>query len=99
MKSFTISPESDNTDSPIQVHFIEQENRSGLVLLVGVLLIIGLAIFILKNWDSSSLLLAAGLVYPGRDYDNARDDSAWFTVGLSVLGIIGLAGFVISFIL
>jgi len=44
-----------------------QSNHSGIILLVGLIIVVALALFIIANWDTSSLLVSFTLIYRLKD--------------------------------
>ena len=63
-----------NTDAPDFVVFETTQNKSGRVLFVGLLIVAGIVLFILKNWHGASLLLSVGVFIPSDIEQAAREE-------------------------
>ena len=71
--------------------------NSLLVLTVGILLIVGIAVFIFKHYEAGVLLSA---IVPGNPFDEGQKDDDTWRVILGIVGvIILLVGLPLSFIL
>ncbi len=75
-------------ESEFTKEFTEKPDRSGLVLFVGLVLVILIGLFIFKNWDTTSLLLSAGVVKSGLQKSN--DEESPFGIVFVVLVIVTL---------